>query len=298
MLQRLSRPTKAACTGAVAAGALFVAGLSGSANAGTEPAAPTAAQTLQTAEVPPALIHAMARDLGIDARQARARLANEAEAGADAGRLRAALGADFAGAWVRGAASSALTVATTDAADVPAIEARGATAAVVRHSLADLDAAKARLDRTASDRAGTGTGTPVWYVDVRTNALVVEAVRPTAARALLTTAGVDTALTRIVRTSEQPRPLYDLRGGDAYYATAAGRAPPPPAPTGWRRAPSRRRCSPAVTWRGWRSTPTGWPPRASSGPAPRSPGPRRPWWARPCAARAPPRAGTAARSSS
>ncbi|CCK28108.1 Streptogrisin-C [Streptomyces davaonensis JCM 4913] len=221
MLQRLPRPTRAACTGAVAAGALFVAGLSGSANAGTEPAAPTAAQTLRTAEGPPALIHAMARDLGIDARQARDRLANEAEAGADAGRLRAALGADFAGAWVRGAASSALTVATTDDADVPAIEARGATAAVVRHSLADLDAAKARLDRTATDRAGTDT--PVWYVDVPTNTLVVEAVRPAAAHALLKAAKVDSGLARIVRTSEQPRPLYDLRGGDAYYIGSGSR---------------------------------------------------------------------------
>ncbi|MDL2077814.1 alpha-lytic protease prodomain-containing protein [Streptomyces sp. GXMU-J15] len=211
------------CTGAVAAAALLVAGLSGSASAGTEPSpstAPGAAQTLKSAEAPPALVNAMSRDLGIDTRQAYTRLANEAEAGATAGRLRADLGKDFAGAWVRGAESATLTVATTDRADIPAIEARGATARLVRHSLADLDAAKARLDRTAREAT---TGTPVWYVDVRDNALVVEEARPGAARALLSAAGVDSSLAKIVRTSELPRPLYDLRGGDAYYINSGSR---------------------------------------------------------------------------
>ncbi|MES4832095.1 S1 family peptidase, partial [Streptomyces anthocyanicus] len=135
-----------------ATAALLVAGLSGSASAGTAPAgsAPTAAETLRTDAAPPALLKAMQRDLGIDRRQAERRLVNEAEAGATAGRLRAALGGDFAGAWVRGAESGTLTVATTDAGDVAAIEARGAEAKVVRHSLADLDAAKARLDTAAA----------------------------------------------------------------------------------------------------------------------------------------------------
>ncbi|WP_420709055.1 hypothetical protein [Streptomyces sp. NRRL S-37] len=88
----------------------------------------------------------MERDLVLDRAQAERRLANEAEAGATAGRLRAALGAGFADAWVRGVESGTLTAATTDAGDVPATEAQGA---VVRHSLADLDAAKSRLDRAA-----------------------------------------------------------------------------------------------------------------------------------------------------
>ncbi|MGW0916833.1 alpha-lytic protease prodomain-containing protein [Streptomyces sp. NPDC002784] len=220
MLQRPTRLARAAGAAAVAAGALLVAGLSGSASAGTEPSS-TAAPTSRAAEAPSALLHAMQRDLGIDSGQARTRLANEAEAGATAGRLRLALGDDFAGAWVRGAESATLTVATTDASDARVIEARGATASVVRHSLADLDAAKARLDRAAAHRATTDT--PVWYVDVRTNALVVEAVRPAAGRALLAAAGVDGSLARIERSTAQPRPLYDLRGGDAYYINGGSR---------------------------------------------------------------------------
>ncbi|MFE9772392.1 carbohydrate-binding protein [Streptomyces sp. NPDC005931] len=163
----------------------------------------------------------MERDLGLDREQAERRLVNEAEAGAVAGRLRAALGSDFAGTWVRGAESGTLTVATTDAADVPAIEARGAEATVVSHSLAELEAAKARLDR-AADRTGTADA-PVRYVDIRSNTVVVEAVRSAAARLLLKAAGVDGDMARVARTAERPRALYDLRGGDAYYMGGGGR---------------------------------------------------------------------------
>ncbi|MDG9716974.1 carbohydrate-binding protein [Streptomyces sp. DH24] len=242
MLQRHSR---ALCAALAATGALLLTGLSdtgaaattatrsatatdsaaaataASATSATPAASPSAAETLRTADAPPALLHAMQRDLGLDRRQAQRRLANEAEAGAIAGRLRAALGADFAGAWVRGAESGTLTVATTDAADVPAIEARGAVAAVVRRPLAVLDAAMARLDRAARDRGATVA--PVRYVDVRTNSLVVETAEPAAARALLRAAGVDRSLARVERSAERPRPLYDLRGGDAYYMTNSGR---------------------------------------------------------------------------
>ncbi|PZT68816.1 S1 family peptidase [Streptomyces sp. SW4] len=234
--------TRAVCAAAAATAALLVAGLSGSASAGTAAApagatgatdaagpatAPTgtasatAAATLRTDAAPPALLRAMERDLGLDRRQAQRRLANEAEAGATAGRLRAALGGDFAGAWVRGAESGTLTVATTDASDVPAIEAQGARAAVVRHSLADLDAARARLDRAAAEHGGTDA--PVRFVDVRTNTVTVQAVRPSAARALLDAAGVDRSLVRVETTAERPRPLYDLRGGEAYYINNSGR---------------------------------------------------------------------------
>ncbi|MFI9029363.1 alpha-lytic protease prodomain-containing protein [Streptomyces sp. NPDC053560] len=220
----LQRPAAAVCAALAAAGTLLVAGLSGSANASGHATAPdtlTAAQTLRTADAPAALLDAMQRDLKLGRQQAAHRLVNEAEAGATAGRLRADLGGDFAGAWVQGAESGTLTVATTDARDVPAIRARGARAAVVHHSLASLDAAKARLDRAAARHATADT--PVWYVDVRSNSLVIQAVRPAAVRPLLAAAGVDPALVRSMKSAERPRPLYDLRGGDAYYIGSGSR---------------------------------------------------------------------------
>ncbi|MFI2505288.1 carbohydrate-binding protein [Streptomyces sp. NPDC018972] len=216
--RHLPRRTRSVGAAVAATAALLVAGLSGSASAG--PTA-SAAQTLRTDAAPPALLEAMERDLGLDRQQAERRLANEADAGTTAGRLRAALGSDFAGAWVSGAESGTLTVATTDADDVPAIEAQGAKATVVHHSLTALDAAKSRLDR-AAQRNDT-TDAPVWYVDVRTNTVVVEAVRTSAARALLSAAGIDRSLTRIEKSADRPRALYDLRGGEAYYINNSGR---------------------------------------------------------------------------
>ncbi|MFF1381566.1 carbohydrate-binding protein [Streptomyces sp. NPDC058308] len=220
MLPTHHRRVTAACAAVAAAGALVLAGLPGSASAQADPAASASpslspAESAAVAATSPDVLRAMRRDLGLTTAQAEARLVNEAEAGAVAGSLRSALGRDFAGAWVRGATSATLTVATTDAADVPAIEARGARAAVVDHSADQLDAAKARLDRAA--RKAKTRDAPVWYVDVRTNAVVVRAVHASAAASLVSAAGVDTSLVRVVRTTERPRPLYDLVGGDAYY---------------------------------------------------------------------------------
>ncbi|MEU1118051.1 MULTISPECIES: carbohydrate-binding protein [unclassified Streptomyces] len=210
MLPIHHRRVAAACAAVVAAGALVLAGLPGAASASGQNVAesPSPAAVGSTS---PQVLPAMRRDLGLTAAQAEVRLVNEAEAGAVAGALHNALGRDFAGAWVHGATSARLTVATTDASDVPAIEARGAEAKVVEHSVAQLTAAQGKLDREAS------YDVPVRYVDVRANVVVVRAVRASAADSLVAAAGVDPSLVRVERTKERPRPLYDLVGGEAYY---------------------------------------------------------------------------------
>ncbi|MFD6431876.1 alpha-lytic protease prodomain-containing protein [Streptomyces venezuelae] len=219
MLPTHHRRVAAACAAVTAAGALVFAGLPGAASA--SPSSPASSSRLSPAEsaavgkTSPGVLKAMQRDLGLTSAQAEARLVNEAEAGAVAGALQNALGRDFAGAWVHGATSARLTVATTDAADVPRIEARGARAEVVGHSVAELDAAKARLDRAAKKAATRDA--PVWYVDVRSNTVVVRAVKTSAATSLVQAAGVDASLVRVERTTERPRPFYDLVGGEAYY---------------------------------------------------------------------------------
>lgn len=209
---------------AAAVGALVPAVLPGAAAAAPAPPAttpPPAAVSMGADQPSPGVLAAMQRDLGLTASQAQRRLVNEAEAGAVAGRLGGTLGADYAGAWVRGAESATLTVATTDPADAPAIREAGAEAVVVRHTLAALDTAKDALDRAA---ARTGTlDVPVWYVDVRTNSVTLRAVRRAAAESLLKAAGVDRALVRVEASAERPRPVYDIRGGDAYYTSAGSR---------------------------------------------------------------------------
>ncbi|MFE4613795.1 S1 family peptidase, partial [Streptomyces niveus] len=148
-MPRFHRPAASACAALVAIAALAAAGLPGTASARTPDAAGPPGPAA-VADASPALLTAMGRDLGLTRAQARDRLVNEAEAGATAGRLRLALGDAYAGAWVRGAESARLTVATTDPADIPAIEAHGARAAVVTHTLAALEAASTAVDRAAS----------------------------------------------------------------------------------------------------------------------------------------------------
>jgi streptogrisin C len=197
-------------------GALVLTGLP--AAAAVEPPAPapapSAAETLGANSPSPVVLRALQRDLGLTAAQARTRLVNEAEAGTRAGRLQNALGKRFAGAWVSGAASADLTVASTEVADGPAIEAGGARAVVVKTPLADLRTAKTKLDRAVTGKA---LDTPVRYIDVRTNRVTVQATSRAAADKLVEAAGVDSALVDVKVSADQPRALYDIRGGDAFY---------------------------------------------------------------------------------
>ncbi|MBW5254944.1 S1 family peptidase, partial [Streptomyces sp. P01-B04] len=170
----LRRRALAACTATVAVGALGLAGLTGTASADPSPRlSPAAADQLS-----PGLLKAMRRDLGLTADRAAERIGNESRAAAVAAGLRRSLGTGFAGARVSGDAAE-LTVATTDATDTGRIAEAGARAVVVDHSLAELDSAKAALDRVALRKAPKDV--PVWYVDVRTNRVVVQAGRATAA---------------------------------------------------------------------------------------------------------------------
>ncbi len=188
----LRRHARTACTVLAAAG-LALAGLqAGSATAAPHgedraPTVRTAADALGAASAQPELLRAMQRDLGLTRAQAENRLAHEAEAGATAAGLRLDLGGAFAGAWVEGAESGTLTVATTRAADAAAIRAAGARARVVTHGLTALERAKEALDRAATAEA------PVRYVDVRANVLVVEEARPGAGARLVAATGVPAA---------------------------------------------------------------------------------------------------------
>ncbi|MEV6751110.1 carbohydrate-binding protein [Streptomyces sp. NPDC051214] len=182
------------------------------------PALPSAAQTLAADKPSAALLQSLQRDLGLSREQARTRLVNEAEAGTRAGRLQTALGKDFAGAWVQGATSARLVVATTDAADVAAIKAEGAQAKVVTHGLGELEALTKKLNAAAVAGAGAGgLETPVRYVDVRANKAAVQATSTAAADKLIAAAGVDRRLLDVKVSADRPRALHDVRGGDAYY---------------------------------------------------------------------------------
>jgi streptogrisin C len=194
----------------------IVAVLSTPASAGPAPAATSAGSAASAAEAAsPAMLAALQRDLGLTAGQARDRIARDVAASTTELKLRKQLGTAFAGAWLTADAKS-FVVAVTDARRAAEVRAAGAIPTVVTRSAAALDTVKARLDRAAAKAPAASV--PGWYVDVKTNSVVVLARGGTAAaRAFVAASGVATGAVRVVATTEAPRLLYDVRGGDAYY---------------------------------------------------------------------------------
>lgn len=213
----LRRRVLATATATVAVGALALAGLNGVASAGP---AGTTAPVVSADSLSPGLLAAMERDLGLDAEAAKTRIAGEYRAAAVAAGLEKSLGASFAGARVSGDKAD-LTVSTTDATEAALITKAGARAEVVGHSLDRLESVKAALDKAALSKAPKNV--PVWYVDVETNRVVVNAASTSAAEAFVKAAGVGGRLVTVARSTEQPRALADIRGGDAYYMNPSGR---------------------------------------------------------------------------
>jgi streptogrisin C len=177
-------------------------------------AQPTSSARAAGANLPPQVLDALRRDLGLSAGELQTRLTHEADAAATATRLERSLGSDFAGAWLAGDTGT-LTIGVTDAARADAVRTAGATPRLVRRSEAQLDAVLAALDAREATAPGTVSG---WYVDVTTNQVVVTAASGStaSARQFVAASGVAANSVRVT-TAPQPRLFYDVRGGDAYY---------------------------------------------------------------------------------
>ncbi|SBT53409.1 S1 family peptidase [Micromonospora auratinigra] len=186
-----------------------------------ENAAPRRSAPAASDGAAPEVLDALGRDLSLTRDQAARRLKTERWAAGTANRLRAELGADYGGSWLS-ADGGTLTVAVADPAQAARVTAAGAVPKQVERGVAELDAVKTRLDaaghRVNPDIAG-------WYVDVTTNSVVVLA-RPgaeAAARRLAAAGGAPDGAVRVRTADENPRPLFDVRGGDAYLINNASR---------------------------------------------------------------------------
>ncbi|MGY4645102.1 S1 family peptidase [Cellulomonas sp. URHB0016] len=166
------------------------------------------------AKVPAGVLGALQRDLGLSKAAAGERLAFQAGATDVERNLAARLGTGYAGAWFD-TTKNVLHVGVVDAAGAAAVQAAGAHPVAARHSLADLDAWKAALDGALGTVA---SAVPSWYVDVTTNTVVVNATVGAAAQArdLALAAGVPDDAVQVVETTEAPRTLADVVGGNAY----------------------------------------------------------------------------------
>src|SRR5690606_70530 len=124
-------------------------------------------------DMAPSVRAAMQRDPGLSNAQLAQYLKTERLAALEQTRLATALGPRFAGSWSERKANGnfAVVVATTGVRAPRA--AKGVEVRNVRHSLAELDAAKGRLDAMLARGAKVPAGVYGWYVDLPGNTVVV-----------------------------------------------------------------------------------------------------------------------------
>ncbi|KAA2253869.1 S1 family peptidase [Solihabitans fulvus] len=208
-----TRLTGAAFLTAVVAAALTAPAVSAAASTTGLTTTPTLDRAGAAAS--PQMLAAMQRDLGLTASQAHDRIAREVRAAATDRTLTGALDASYGGSWLVANADH-LVVAVTDQGAATTVRQAGAEPRLVSHSLRELNSIQAQLDRHGS---AAPRSVPGWHVDVTTNSVVVLYHHDTidAARAFVASAGVEATRVRLVESTESPRPLYDVRGGDAYY---------------------------------------------------------------------------------
>lgn len=174
------------------------------------PAAPVAPTGSDTESYPAELLQAVQRDLGLNADQARVRLASDQKSNEIAEQAKASLGDAFGGAWID-QASGKLTVAVTRSG----LSVSGADTQVVKNSLTQLNGTKSVLDLLSAPASITS-----WRVDEQSNAVVVEVnknTRDAAADKWISAAKGISGAVQVAEVTENPTPLYDLRGGDAIY---------------------------------------------------------------------------------
>ncbi len=161
------------------------------------------------------VIQALERDLQLSAGEARKRHISESMAPTVEKRLRTTLGAHFGGAWMPKHGGT-LQIGITPGADKSAVRAQGAQPVEVRYNEDRLSQVKATLDRYAKVATGAVTG---WYVDLPRNRVTV-VTRPggqETGRRLIAASSVPAAMVNVHVSTETPRTLYDVRGGDPYY---------------------------------------------------------------------------------
>jgi streptogrisin C len=169
-------------------------------------------------DISPEMRSALQRDLGLSEEQVQRRLAFEASAARVELRLSQELGDAFGGAWLN-AEGTQLIVGVTDEASAALVRLAGAEPRIVARSKAQLDRVMAELDRNAAHAASS---IHTWYVDLPTNSVVVTAADSVMSKFqaesfVAHSRGAKDGTIRFVRSAEAPRPLYDTRGGDAYY---------------------------------------------------------------------------------
>ncbi|RYG13365.1 MAG: S1 family peptidase [Burkholderiales bacterium] len=180
--------------------------------------------TVFGADVDPALRSAMKRDLGLSGVQLAQYLKIERLAESQGKALRGQQGPNYAGSWIEKKADGEykFIVATTSIA--PQKAAAGVEIRQVRHKLADLEIAKARLDDVVKHGGKPPQGVYSWHVDPQTNSVVIGLANHAqdAAINFVAASATDSRVIRLETMAEAPRLMVALQGGNEYIASAGG----------------------------------------------------------------------------
>jgi streptogrisin C len=159
------------------------------------PSGPTIGQ--RAAEGSAEVYAAMQRDLGLTTAQAKQRAADQANAIETDRTLKIRLGAAYSGSWFD-ASAGRLVVDVTDTTSAARVSSAGAQARVVTYGRTRLEGIKTELDAFAGKAPSSATrsvkgarqpavaGLTSWYVDTKTDSVVVTAVRGKPSAAALT----------------------------------------------------------------------------------------------------------------
>ena len=169
-------------------------------------------------DVSPAIRAAMQRDLGLSSAQLSQYLKIERLAAQQENQLAKSQGRNYAGSWIERGANGQykLVVATTSIRPQKGPE--GVEIRNARHSLAELDAAKGRLDMQLAQGAKVPKGVYSWAVDVQSNSVVIGVGKggQQAAVDFVARSGADASTVRFAVMDEQPTVRAALKGGLGY----------------------------------------------------------------------------------
>lgn len=183
-----------------------------------------AAPASSDADVSPQLKFAMQRDLGIFPGQIPQYLKTERVAQTQSRAAEQRLGRSYAGSWIErnGDGSFKFVIGSTGGASTAAVTIPGAEIRQVRYSMRQLEASRAQLDglqkRSAIMARRAMQGVQSWYVDPRTNSVVVRVSPDAQERAIdfVAASGADSGTIRIDPIVGELQPMATVYGGIEY----------------------------------------------------------------------------------
>lgn len=160
------------------------------------------------------MMQAMQRDLGLTKAEAKQRLDSEAEARRVADQVKSAVDSAFGG-FHYDAKLGKLVVGVTDRAQFDEVRSTGAVPRLVDDTDTKLDATAKKLNKHSDKAPSAVTG---WYVDPEANSVVLTTKHGTAPAAenFVASTGVDAAAVDVRESSESPRALEQVIGGQRY----------------------------------------------------------------------------------